>query len=331
MSNRAWVASGVFMVVAFVSTTWVLPVEAQSGLPRTSWGKPDLQGIWDFRTITPMQRPEDLADREFLTETEVSNREKEIVDRNARANAPSEVRTEPLPVGGNVGGYNNFWMDRGTRVVGTRRTSLIIDPSNGRYPVMTEGGRQRAARRGSFSPGADESYVDLSNADRCIIGFNAGPPITPAGYNQNMQLFQTPGYVAILNEMVHNARIIPLDGRPGLSEKVPQWSGDSRGYWEGDTLVIETSNFNTPENQRRWRGATENMTLVERLTRVDSGTLEYQFTVTDPETWEASWTVSIPMVRTDVPMYEFACHEGNYGLFNILAGARMEELAEAVQ
>ena len=194
---------------------------------------------------------------------------------------------------------------------------------------MTGAGQARAARRGSFSDGDDESYAGLSNPDRCIMGFNAGRPITPGGYNQNMQFFQTPEYVAILNEMVHNARIIPLDGRPELGEGIPQWSGDSRAHWEGDTLVIETANFNDHDNQRRWRGASENMTLVERLTRVDADTLEYQFTVTDPETWTSSWTASVEMLRTDVPMYEYACHEGNYGLFNILAGARMEELSEA--
>ena len=328
MRSRVWIVSGMVIAVALAAMVGVVPAEAQSDVPRTAWGKPDLQGIWDFRTITPLQRPEDLADREFLTEEEVATREKAVVDRNLELLLAPARKAE---TGKNVGAYNNFWMDRGTTVVGTRRTSLIVDPPNGRLPAMTEAGRDRAARRGSFTDGADESYVDLSNPDRCIMGFNAGPPITPGGYNQNMQLFQTPEYVAILNEMVHNTRIIPLGGRPGLGEDVPQWSGDSRGRWEGDTLVIETRNFNDPVTQRRWRGASENMTLVERLTRLDDGTLEYEFTVTDPETWESSWTASLPMVRTEVPMYEYACHEGNYGLFNILAGARMEELAAAAK
>ena len=223
--------------------------------------------------------------------------------------------------GQDVGSYNNFWMDRGTTVVATRRTSLIVDPPNGRLPPMTDAGRGRAGDgRGSFASTLPESYLDLHGSDRCILGFNAGPPITPAGYNQNMQLFQTSDYVVILNEMVHNARIIPLDGRPRLDDGIPQWSGDSRGHWEGDTLVIETTTFN---DQRQWRGppslglgaaTSQNMKVVERLTRVDADTLEYRFTVIDPETWASSWTASVPMRRTDQLMYEFACHEGNYGL-----------------
>ncbi len=325
MSNRVFASSCLAIVVIFVALVGVVPAHAQSAVPRTAWGTPDLQGIWDFRTITPLQRPEDLGDQEFLTEEEASEREQAAVERNETLlNAPPRTAES----GQNVGAYNNFWMDRGTTVVGTRRTSLIIDPPNGRLPEMTEAGQQRAAAgRGSFSDDLAGSYVDLSNADRCIMGFNAGPPILPGGYNQNMQLFQTPDHVVVLNEMVHNARVIPLDGTSRLGDRIPQWSGDSRGYWEGDTLVIETSGFNDPSYQRRWRGASQNMKLVVRLTRVDADTLEYRLTVTDPETWTSPWTASVPMQRTDVPMYEYACHEGNYGLYNILAGARIEELA----
>ena len=325
MSNRVFASSCLAIVVIFVALVGVVPAHAQSAVPRTAWGTPDLQGIWDFRTITPLQRPEDLGDQEFLTEEEASEREQAAVERNETLlNAPPRTAES----GQNVGAYNNFWMDRGTTVVGTRRTSLIIDPPNGRLPEMTEAGQQRAAAgRGSFSDDLAGSYVDLSNADRCIMGFNAGPPILPGGYNQNMQLFQTPDHVVVLNEMVHNARVIPLDGTSRLGDRIPQWSGDSRGYWEGDTLVIETSGFNDPSYQRRWRGASQNMKLVVRLTRVDADTLEYRLTVTDPETWSSPWTASVPMQRTDVPMYEYACHEGNYGLYNILAGARIEELA----
>ena len=161
-------------------------------------------------------------------------------------------------------------------------------------------------------------------AERCILGFNAGPPITPGGYNQNVQVFQTPEHVVLVTEMVHAARIVPLDGRPPLGQDIRQWSGDSRGHWEGDTLVVETTNFT---DKTRWRGSTENMWLVERFSRVDADTLLYQFTVTDPETWTSSWTASIPMRRTDVPMYEYACHEGNYGMEGILAGHRADEKA----
>ncbi len=325
MSNRVFASSCLAIVVIFVALVGVVPAHAQSAVPRTAWGTPDLQGIWDFRTITPLQRPEDLGDQEFLTEEEAAQREQAAVERNETLLVAPPRTAES---GQNVGAYNNFWMDRGTTVVGTRRTSLIIDPPNGRLPEMTEAGQQRAAAgRGSFSDDLAGSYVDLSNADRCIMGFNAGPPILPGGYNQNMQLFQTPDHVVVLNEMVHNARVIALDGSPRLGDRIPQWSGDSRGYWEGDTLVIETSGFNDPSYQRRWRGASQNMKLVVRLTRVDADTLEYRLTVTDPETWSSPWTASVPMQRTDVPMYEYACHEGNYGLYNILAGARIEELA----
>ncbi|MCH2254896.1 MAG: hypothetical protein MK365_17320 [Vicinamibacterales bacterium] len=169
-----------------------------------------------------------------------------------------------------------------------------------------------------------DSWVNRSAFDRCILGFNAGPPITPGGYNQNVQLFQTPDHVVLVTEMVHTARVVPLDGRPVLTDGIRQWSGDSRGHWEGDTLVVETSNFN---DQRRWRGSTPNMKLVERFTRIDADTLEYEFTVTDPETWTTPWTAQIPMRRNDLTLFEYACHEGNHSMEGILAGARAQERA----
>ena len=299
---------------------------AQGDAPRTAWGAPDLQGVWDFRTITPLQRPEDLGDKEFLTEEEASAREQAVIDRNIELWEADARRTE---AGGNVGGYNNFWMDRGTRVIGTRRTSLIIDPPNGRMPEMTEAGRARqAAGRGSFSDQIQSSYTDFSNADRCLMGFNAGPPITPGGYNQNVQVFQTPDEVVLLTEMVHTVRVVPLDGRPSLDDSLAQWSGDSRGRWEGDTLVVETANFDV---DRKWRGASAGMRLVERFTRVDADTLEYEYTVTDPETWAAPWTVNLPMVRSDLPLFEYACHEGNYSMETMLTGARTEAAKAAAE
>ena len=297
---------------------------AQADAPRTAWGAPDLQGVWDFRTITPLQRPEDLGDKEFLTEEEASAREQAAIDRNDELLHREAQRTE---AGGSIGAYNNFWMDRGTRVIGTRRTSLIIDPPNGRMPEMTEEGQARAAAgRGSFSDRIPASYTDLSNADRCLMGFNAGPPITPGGYNQNVQIFQTPDEVVLLTEMVHTVRVVPLDGRPTLDGSLAQWSGDSRGRWEGDTLVVETANFDV---DRKWRGASADMRVVERFTRVDADTLEYEYTVTDPETWAAPWTVNLPMVRSDLPLFEYACHEGNYSMETMLTGARADEAAAA--
>ena len=320
-------------VVAGVVSLSALPVAAQTA-PRTAWGQPDLRGIWDFRTITPLQRPESVAEQEFLTEEEAANLEQEVLDRNADlANRPA-LRTEVTEsvdrgADGAPGFYNNFWLDRGTRAVGTRRTSLIIDPPNGRIPDLTASGQRTAdARRAYRQEHPADSWVDRSAYDRCILGFNAGPPITPGGYNQNLHLFQTPDHVVLVTEMVHTVRVVPLDGRPALSDGVRQWSGDSRGHWEGETLVVETSNFN---DQRGWRGSTTNMKLVERYTRVDADTLDYEFTVIDPETWTSSWTVSIPMRRSLNPMYEYACHEGNHSMDGILAGRRAEERAAPAQ
>ena len=320
MSHRCLAA--VFTLIAVVALS-AIPVAAQTA-PRTPWGQPDLQGIWDFRTITPLQRPEELGDQEFLTEEEAASLEQEAVDRAIRLWEASARRTE---AGNNVGGYNNFWMDQGTKPIETRRTSLIVDPPNGRLPDRSTVGQQRAdARREYREEHPADSYLDRSTSDRCMVGFNAGPPITPLAYNQNMQLFQTPDHVVVYTEMVHTPRVVPLHGRPALDNGIRQWSGDSRGHWEGDTLVIETANFNTG---RRWRGSTENMTLVERFVRIDADTLEYTFTVTDPETWTSPWTASIPMQRTDAPIFEYACHEGNYSMEGILGGARADERAAA--
>ena len=324
MSHRCLAA--VFIVIGVVALS-AIPVAAQTA-PRTAWGQPDLQGIWDFRTITPMERPEDLADKEFLTTEEAANLEQETVDRNddllhraaERTTATNQV---DFREDGSPGFYNNFWLDGGTRSTG--RTSLIVDPPNGRMPSLTPQAERLAdAGRAYQAAHPADSYLDRSTSDRCMVGFNAGPPITPLAYNQNMQLFQTPDHVVMVTEMVHTARVVPLDGRPALNDGIRQWSGDSRGHWEGDTLVIETANFNS---ERRWRGSTKTMTLVERLTRVDAETLEYTFTVTDPRTWTTPWTASIPMQRTDVPMFEYACHEGNYSMEGILAGARADERA----
>ena len=320
----------------FVIALPVMPATAQTA-PRTPWGQPDLQGIWDFRTITPLERPEALADQEFLTTEEVANLEREIVDRNERLlqrEARRTTVTESIDRGedGAPGFYNNFWLDGGTTSTG--RTSLIVDPPNGRIPPLTSDAQRIAdSRRSYLNEHPADSWLDRNTSDRCIVGFNAGPPITPLAYNQNMQLFQTPDYVVVLTEMVHTARVITLGERPILDEDIRLWSGDSRGYWEGDTLVVETTNFN---DERRWiplgsapagTGSSASMTLVERFTRLDEETLDYTFTVTDLKTWTSPWTASMPMQRTDALMFEYACHEGNYSMEGILAGARAEEQA----
>ena len=191
---------------------------------------------------------------------------------------------------------------------------------------MTDAGETRRTRVGSFNVEIPESYTELSNADRCIMGFNAGPPITPGGYNQNMQLFQTPDHVVVVTEMVHTTRVIPVDGRASLDDNIRQWSGDSRGHWEGDTLVVETTNFDPKTN---FRGARDTLRLTEWYTRVDDDTIDYRFTVDDPHTFTRPWTVSRPMTRiTDrVSIFEYACHEGNYAMEGILGGARAAERA----
>jgi hypothetical protein len=293
--------------------------------PRTADGHPDLQGVWDFRTVTPLERPKELGGKQVLTDQEAEEFEVQAVDRaNVDLRPPSDI----------VGSYNEFWFDRGKSVVGTKRTSLIVDPPDGRMPPLTpEAEKRRAAvteaRRGigthQPTPGG---WVEDLGPDalqvRCILGFNSGPPITPGAYNQNVQLFQTSGHVVILNEMIHNARIVPLDGRPHLPSNVRQWVGDSRGHWEGETLVVETTNFLRQTAFARGQ-TTPNLRLVERFTRTDADTLMYEFTVNDPSTWTRPWTAQIPMVRNELPLYEYACHEGNYGLTNILAGARAQE------
>ena len=299
----------------------VLPASGQEPL-RTAWGTPDLQGVWDFRTITPLERPQDLADQQFLSKEETANQEQEAVDRNEWFLNEEVGRTE---AGGNVGAYNlGIWMDTGTTSTG--RTSLIVDPLHGRLPEMTEAARVRITNQPtSYKDQRYASYTDLSNFDRCITGFNAGPPITPAGYNQNMQLFQTEHYVAVLTEMIHTARLIPIGSGSHIDESIRQWFGDSRAHWDGDTLVVETENFNDHTLYFNWRGSSANMKLIERFRRVDAETLSYEFTVTDPETWVTPWTAEVPMKRSKLPLFEYACHEGNYSMEVMLGGARAEE------
>jgi len=326
MSHRLRTSLSTVAAVVVIVSLSAVPAVAQSDAPRTAWGQPDLQGVWDFRSITPLQRPERLENQEFLTEEEAAELEQAAVARDAAAWDREARRTE---AGGNVGAYNNFWMDRGQKAVGTRRTSLIVDPPNGRMPEQTTAAQQRAGvRRDYRREHPADGPEDFSNGVRCILGFNAGPPFTPSAYNNNMQLFQTPDHVVVVTEMVHTARIIPLDGSPHLPSNVQQWSGDSRGHWEGETLVVETTNHT---DKTRWRGSTPDMRLVERFTRVDAETLLYEFTVTDPKTWTAPWTSAVPLLLNPEPMFEYACHEGNYSMGVMLAGTREEEKAAAEQ
>ena len=335
MRNR--IAVGFMIGVAVVSTVAVsgqatpprpsTNAAASGRVPRTPDGKPDLQGIWDFRTVTPMERPAEFADKPFLTEREAAEYEKRITEqRNADSNRDESKKTSRGQVNGaevtaDVAlAYNDFWWDRGTKVIGSRRTSLVIDPPNGRIPEMTPAARARVEKLDAARERPAEGPEDRSVGERCLLGFNAGPPFAPGGYNMNIQIVQTPKHVMLMNEMVHTARVIPMDGRPFLT--MPQWSGTSRGRWEGDTLIVETKGF---KGETSFRGSSPNLHLIERFTRTDANTLVYQFTANDPTTWVRPWTVEIPLQRTDDQIFEYACHEANYGMTNLLQGARTVE------
>ena len=296
--------------------------------PATPWGDPDLQGIWDFRTITPMERPAELAGKAVLTAEEAADfeaRENRRLNRDLVDPEKGGAIYPPESEGGVVP-YNEFWYDRGNSLVDDRRTSLIVDPPDGRIPPLTAEAAERTAARSAYlRDHPADSWHDRSLGDRCIVGFNAGPPMVPSAYNNNVQLLQTPDHVVILNEMVHNARIVPLDGRPHGT--VRQWVGDSRAHWEDTTLVVETRGFGDLVAFRG--GATASLRVVERFTLVGADSLSYEFTLEDPETWTRPWTAVVPMKRTPGPMFEYACHEGNYAMDGILGGARAEERAAA--
>ena len=306
--------------------------QAEQAGPRTAWGAPDLQGMWDFRTVTPLERPVELEDKEFLTaEDAVALRESELASRNADRRGSSQASDLER-------GYNDFWWDYGSELTEDRRTSLIVDPPNGRMPPLTpaEAARAQGPRRGppkerivlGVVPDGPE---DIGLAERCLVGFNSGPPIMPSFYNNNVLILQAPGYVVLHTEMIHETRVIPLDGRPHLPAAMRQWLGDSRGRWEGETLVVETTNFTDKASftglPYQHGGSTGDMHLVERFTRAAAGQLAYEFTVTDPAAWTQPWTAVVPMRLTDSPMFEYACHEGNYAMFNILTGSRAKERA----
>ncbi len=311
------------------------PAAGQSGSEtlRTPDGHPDISGVWDFRTVTPLERPEEFADQAFLSEEEVAAYAAERV-RESNADRDREERKLETTDRGLVNGtresrdlalaYNDFWWDRGDSVVETRRTSLVVDPPNGRIPALTEAAEARAAERLRVNQRPSWGPEDRPLGERCITGFNSGPPMLPAAYNMNVQIFQTAEHVVILNEMVHNARIVPLDGSGHGT--VPMWTGVSRGHWDGDTLVVETKNF---LRETSFRNSSENLHLVERFRRMSDDVLVYSFTVTDPTTWTQPWSVELPMRRSDLPLFEYACHEGNYGMDGTLTGARAVEKAAA--
>jgi hypothetical protein len=284
-------------------------------VPRTSWGHPDLQGVWDYRTITPLERRPEFADREFYTEEEIAQLE-------GRATRRMEGPPDPNAPANLV--HAEYLTDPGRRVDESRRTSLIVDPPNGRVPPLTAAAQARQeqarANAGPARPGGNaNSYTDRSMLERCITRGAAGAPM-PTLYNNNVRITQSPGQVALVHEMVHETRIVPLDDSP--FGNVRSYGGESRGRWEGDTLVIETRNFN---GKAPFRGSTTNLKVVERYTRTGADTLDFNVTFEDGTQWTQPWTAAFTLNTGEGELYEYACHEGNYGLRNILENARDEE------
>jgi hypothetical protein len=280
--------------------------------PRTPDGQPDLQGFWTNGTVTPLERPGELAGKEVLDE-------EEAVEYQQKVLAQADATPPGLQAGRSI---DAIWFERG-KIVEGRRTSLIVDPPDGRVPPLTPEAQKRAASRAQetrLHPA--DGPESRSLGERCLIQANTGPPMLPTGYNNNYQVVQGPGYVMILVEMMRQTRIIPLDGRPHLARNIRQWKGDSRGHWEGNTLVVDTTNFN---DQTAFRGADENLHLVERFTRTAADTIRYEFTVDDPTAFTKPWSAQLPMHTGVGPIYEYACHEGNYDLMNILKGAREDD------
>jgi hypothetical protein len=294
------------------------PVPGSFKAPRTPDGQPDMQGIWSNAILTPLERPADLKDKPFFTKEEAAAYVRRTIDQNnkdSRDGAGTETDVARA--------YNDFWWDRGTGIAKTLRTSLIVDPPDGRIPALTPAAEKRAAqvkeaRRLHPADGPEDRGV----GERCILLNSAGPPMMPSAYNNNYQVVQSAKTFVILNEMVHDARVIPLDGRPHLAQNIRLWMGDSRGHWEGETLVVDTMNFT---GQTAFRGSGANLHLTERFTRMDAETLLYEFTVDDPESFAKPWSAAIPSVRTSGPILEYACNEGNYGMTGLLSAARSEE------
>ncbi|HJO11644.1 MAG: hypothetical protein QGG67_18315 [Gammaproteobacteria bacterium] len=300
-------------------------------IPRTEWGQPDIQGVWNFSSNVPMQRPEEFGERQFLTEDE-------IAATRMRRFGLGAVSNETGSTAGIEAFYNDtIWMENLNRD-GNVRTSLIVYPPNGRFSPLAEGienqpggERDTAGKRPvRFVVGGigRDGPEDRGLSERCIVGFNAGPPLTPSVYNNNVQIIQGKEHVVVLTEMVHDARIVKLDGRPALDESLLLWSGDSRGHWDGDTLVVVTQNFNGLTQSFDGFGTSKNKVLTERFTRVGPQTLNYEFTIDDPSTFTDKLTAIVSMTKVAAQLYEYACHEGNYGMANMLRGARRREANE---
>jgi hypothetical protein len=282
-------------------------------MPRMADGHPDLQGVWTTSTLTPLERPAEFGDKAFLTAAEAAEYEKRMAEYEKHELGSKGRDGDLVP-------YNDFWTERNNKVVGSRRTSLIVDPPDGKIPRLTqEAKRNMEARAKYLKEHPLDGPEDLDLSMRCIT---RGLPQLPAAYNNNHQIVQAPGYVAMLSERIHDARVIPLDGRPHLPPSIRTYMGDSRGHWEGDTLVVDTTNFT---EKYSFRGSDKNLHLIERFTRVDADTINYEFTIDDPTAFTKPWTAQLPLQAIDSLVYEYACHEGNYGMTGALKGARVEE------
>jgi hypothetical protein len=292
--------------------------------PRTPDGQPDIQGFWTNSTYVPLERPQNVT-KEFYTPEEAEAAIKAAAAREA-------AQTEPGTTADVHYDFSQFGLDRSQSTISrSLRTSLIVDPPDGKIPPLNAEGQKRGAERAAARKAAGGQYDSVQNmpiGSRCIIMGGSGPPMMNAGYNANYQIVQSPGYVMILTEMIHDARIIPLDNRAQAPDGLRQWTGVSRGRWEGNTLVVETTNFN---GKNAFRGASENLKVTERFTRVSDEVIDYKFTVEDPATWDRTWSAEAPLAKTEGPIFEFACHETNYGIRNILAGARADEKLKAEQ
>jgi len=295
-----------------------LALAQASDVPRTEHGHPDFQGTYTFRTLTPLNRPDELEDLEVLTEEQAAEWEAYENRRQNRDLIIDSVGGAGYPPG--VISYNEFWYERGSETIYDRRTSLIYDPPNGRLPPLNEAGRQRRAeyREMIFNSAGPEGRTTV---DRCITGFVGGPPMIPGSYNNNMQIVQTKDSVMILNEMVHSARIIRLDSEHHTRQL--KWEGDSVGHWNGDDLIVQTRHFYHDYNLR---GMSDQAVIEERFRHIDANTIEYDFTVTDPLSWDEAWSARLPLRRSSEPVFEYACHEGNHGLRGILGGWRRYEV-----
>ena len=329
MIYRLFLVTGMVTVLLFAQAPKKAPAAAaKRSLTRTPWGDPDLQGVWNDATSTPLQRPTGIGQKDVLTDEEAQSFQEDLANDLTRDRRDGGADLDVNRA------YNEHWMDsRRLKITNDHRTSLIVDPPDGRIPPLVKLSPERekarvarAAANARFNAGLPQTYRDMSLPVRCIIRTD-DPPYLPTIYNNDFQIFQSPGFVVIAPEMIHSARIIPVDGRPHLNKDLHQWLGDSRGHWDGDTLIVETTNFRKDDGVIFQNADPDTFRITERFTRVDASTLNYEFTVEDPHTWTQPWTARIPWTKIDPDeqMYEYGCHEDNYDLVHFLAGARSRE------